>query len=134
MVQRLTILLLLLTVYITTTLSFTQYSRTSTITMTTIDKSKSLTQADYRAKLTSKSKITSTGKSAFVLFCIMNLCVQYKLLVWLLYLNLVCLRLITFHITNKGYIISLFTSLLMTTRIFQMLQHYPSQVLLLHQI
>ena len=56
MVQRLAILLLL-TVYITSTLSFS--SQYTTITMTTIDKSKSLTQADYKAKLTSKSKITS---------------------------------------------------------------------------
>ena len=56
MVQRLAILLLL-TVFITSTLSFSSHhSRTtSTITMTTIDKSKSLTQADYKAKLTSKS-------------------------------------------------------------------------------
>jgi len=57
MVQRLAVLLLL-TVYITSTLSFS--SQHTTITMTTIDKSKSLTQADYKAKLTSKSKIRST--------------------------------------------------------------------------
>ena len=37
------------------------------------------------------------GKSTFVLFCIINSCVQSKLLViWLLYLNFVCLRLIAF--------------------------------------
>ena len=37
------------------------------------------------------------GKSAFVLFYIMNSCVHYKLLViWLLHLNFVCLYLITF--------------------------------------
>jgi len=37
------------------------------------------------------------GKSALVLFCIINSCVHYELLViWLLHLNFVCLYLITF--------------------------------------
>ena len=53
---------------------------------------------------------SSSGKSALVLFYLMNICVQYEVLaIWPLHLNLVCLYVITLQQTicfNKRYLSS----------------------------
>ena len=70
------------------------------------------------------TRAATAGKSAFVLFCHVNACVQCEVLtIWDLHLSLACLYLIVFinHMHSHVLLSSLSNFINRETRIFQML-------------